>query len=73
LRTLREWRVERLLSVRQLAQESGVTAKTIVDIEHGRRRAHFATMRGICEALHVSPREVAEFARVIDERSKDPD
>jgi transcriptional regulator with XRE-family HTH domain len=73
VRTLREWRVERLLSVRQLAEVSNVTAKTIVDIEHGRRRAHFATMRSICAALQVSPREVTEFASVLDERSKATD
>jgi transcriptional regulator with XRE-family HTH domain len=70
MKTLREWRLERLLSIRQLAEASGVTAKTIVDIEHGRRQAQYATMRDISTALGVSATEVTEFAETLDERSK---
>ena len=70
MKTLREWRIERVLSIRQLAEASGVTAKTIVDIEHGRRQAHYGTMRGLAEALGVTAADVEEFAHTLEERSK---
>lgn len=71
MKTLREWRLERLLSVRGLAERSGVTAKTIVDIEYGRRRPHYETMRRLCAALDVRPADVTEFAAALEERGKD--
>ena len=71
MRTLREWRLDRLLSIRELARRSGVTAKTIVDLEYGRRRPHYETMRQLCAALDVAPGEVTEFAAALEERGKD--
>ncbi len=70
MKPLREWRIERVMSIRQLAETSGVTAKTIVDIEHGRRQAHYATIRGLADALGVSAGDVEEFAHTLEERSK---
>ena len=71
MKTLREWRLDRLLSVRELAKRSGVTAKTIVDLEYARRTPHYETMRQLCGVLGVAPGEVAEFAAALEERGKD--
>lgn len=71
MKTLREWRIERLLSHRALERESGVTAKTIVDIEFGRRVPHYKTIGSLSRALGVEPREVAEFAAAMDYRGED--
>jgi transcriptional regulator with XRE-family HTH domain len=71
MKTLREWRLDRVMSIAQLSKASSVTEKTIVDLEHGRRQAHYATIRALCEALNVTASDVNEFAAVLDERSKD--
>ena len=71
MKSLRECRLDRLLSIRELAKRSGVTAKTIVDLEYGRRRPHYETMRQLCSALGVEAGDVAEFAAALGERGKD--
>jgi transcriptional regulator with XRE-family HTH domain len=71
MKTLREWRLDRLLSVRGFAAKSGVTAKTIVDLEHGRRTPQYETMRQLCAALDVRAADVTEFAEALEERGKD--
>ncbi len=71
MKTLREWRLDRLPSVRGLAAKSGVTAKTIVDREYGRRAPHSDTIRRLCAALDVRPGDVTEFAKALEERGKD--
>lgn len=71
MKSLRAWRTERLLSVRDLARLAGTSDKTVIQIELGRQTPTFRTMRRISDALQVSPREVTEFSRAIDERSHD--
>ena len=71
MKSLREWRLSRLLSVRGLEAASGVTTKTIMDVEHGRRRPHYATMRKLCAALEVEPGDVTEFAAALEDLGKD--
>ena len=71
MQTLREWRLARLLSVRGLEAASGVTAKTIIDIEYGRRRPHYGTIGKLSAALRVEPGDVTEFAAALEGRSKD--
>jgi transcriptional regulator with XRE-family HTH domain len=71
MKPLRAWRLERLLSIRALATQAGVTPKTLIDIEHGRRRAAYETMRRLSTALGVPATEIAEFAAVLEERGKD--
>ncbi|MDP9359469.1 MAG: helix-turn-helix domain-containing protein [Chloroflexota bacterium] len=71
MRSMREWRTDRLRSVRELAGAAGVTHKTLIDIEHGRRRPTYETMRRLSEALGVPAGEIAEFAAVLEERGKD--
>lgn len=62
VKTLRQWRLERLMGTKALATAAGVSNKTIVQIEHGRQVPLLRTIRRISEALEVAPREVQEFA-----------
>jgi transcriptional regulator with XRE-family HTH domain len=71
VKTLREWRAERLLSIDRLADQAGTSNKTIVQIENGRQLPTFRTMQRVSGALNVAPAEIAEFAAAIEERSKD--
>jgi transcriptional regulator with XRE-family HTH domain len=72
MKSLREWRLEKLLGVKNLAAESGVSTKTIVQIEHGRQLPRLRTIRRLCEVLDVQPAEVEEFKAALDELGKDP-
>jgi transcriptional regulator with XRE-family HTH domain len=66
MKALREWRQERLMSTRELAAKAGVAHKTLIQLEHGRHRPHYRTMRALCGALGVAARDVAEFAAALD-------
>jgi transcriptional regulator with XRE-family HTH domain len=55
---LRELRVERALSLRALAERSGVAYDTINKLELGQRPARLSTIRKLAEALGVEPREL---------------
>ncbi len=65
MRTLREWRRERLLTMADLATAAKVTEKTIGEIERGRARPQLRTMRKITEVLGVDPKDVTEFAAAL--------
>jgi len=65
LRTLREWRAERLLGVKALAKKAGVSNTTIIQLERGAQVPLFRTIRRLSAALDVEPQEVAEFAAAI--------
>ena len=68
VRSLRELRLSKMLSQRDLAQEAGVAQKTIVDLELGRVEPHLQTMRKLAAALGVEPLEVKEFQKAIEEK-----
>lgn len=70
MKTLREWRLARLMSTQQLATRAGITKKTLIDLEHGRRTPHYATMGRLTEALGVEAGDVAEFAQALGELGK---
>jgi transcriptional regulator with XRE-family HTH domain len=55
---LRQLRVERALSLRALAQRSGVAFDTINKLELGHRPARLVTIRKLADALGVEPREL---------------
>jgi transcriptional regulator with XRE-family HTH domain len=55
---LRHLRVERALSLRALAQRSGVAFDTINKLELGHRPARLVTIRKLAEALKVEPKEL---------------
>jgi transcriptional regulator with XRE-family HTH domain len=58
--TLRESRIKKAMSQRDLAKASGVALGTISDIELRKRSAHFITRRKLAEALGV-PVEKIDF------------
>ena len=55
---LRELRVERALTLRALAEESGVSFDTINKLELGQRPARLSTIRKLAGALDVEPKEL---------------
>jgi transcriptional regulator with XRE-family HTH domain len=55
---LRHSRVERALSLRALAQRSGVAFDTINKLELGHRPARLVTIRKLADALGVEPKEL---------------
>ena len=55
---LKELRRERVLSLRELEEKSGVSYNTIWRIEDGRQGAHPRTVRKLAEALGVEPKEL---------------
>ena len=64
--TLREVRLRRFWSQRELAKRAGVAQRTIVEAELGRQVPHLATMRKLAEALGVDPIEVDEFRAAVE-------
>ena len=58
---LRELRLGRLWTQRELARAAGVAHKTVVDLELGRVEPQLKTMRKLAAALGVEPGEVDEF------------
>ncbi|HEY6581549.1 MAG TPA: helix-turn-helix transcriptional regulator [Rubrobacter sp.] len=54
----KELRRERVLSLRELEERSGVSYNTIWRIEGGRQGAHSRTIRKLADALGVSPSEL---------------
>ena len=57
---LKELRRERVLSLRELEEISGVSYNTIWRIEDGRQGAHPRTVRKLADALGVEPSELVE-------------
>lgn len=55
---LKNLREERALSLRELAEASGVSHTTIWDHERGKEGVHPRTVRLLAEALGVTPREL---------------
>jgi transcriptional regulator with XRE-family HTH domain len=55
---LRQLRVERALSLRALAQRSGVAFDTINKLELGHRPARLVTIRKLAKAFEVEPKEL---------------
>ena len=65
--TFRQARARSVLSVRELAARAGVAPATVYQIEHGRTRPHYRSIRVLSEALGVDPMQIVEFAWVIEE------
>lgn len=60
---LKELRRDRVLSLRELEERSGVSYNTIWRIEDGRQGAHPRTVRKLAEALGVEPSELLKKGR----------
>ena len=55
---LRHWRLARTMSIRELAERSGVNHSAISEMERDKRNPHPGTIRKLAEALGVEPREL---------------
>jgi transcriptional regulator with XRE-family HTH domain len=60
---LKELRRNRVLSLRELEERSGVSYNTIWRIEDGRQGAHPRTVRRLAAALNVEPSELLKEGR----------
>jgi transcriptional regulator with XRE-family HTH domain len=63
--SLRAVRAERLLSIRELAQQADVAPSTVFLIETGRTVPHLSVVRRLAQALDVAPATVDEFQHAI--------
>jgi DNA-binding XRE family transcriptional regulator len=70
---LREARLKKFLSIRALAAQAGVSTRTIVEAEAGRRTPYFGSARKIAAALELEPGEIEEFAVRADEGFQEKD
>lgn len=61
VRTLRQARAARMLTVRGLASAAGCSPHTVHQVESGKRVPRFDTIRRLSTALGVEPTQVAEF------------
>lgn len=61
--TLREARLAKFWTMRQLAQKAGVALSTIYYLETGQKAAHLATMQRIATALEIEPLAIVEFRK----------
>jgi transcriptional regulator with XRE-family HTH domain len=60
---LKALRRERVLSLRELEEKSGVSYNTIWRLEDGRQGAHPWTVRKLAEALGVEPSDLLREGR----------
>jgi len=60
---LKELRRERVLSLRELEERSGVSYNTIWWLEDGRQGAHPHTVRKLADALGAQPSELLKEGR----------
>jgi transcriptional regulator with XRE-family HTH domain len=55
---VKRFRKERVLTIRELADEAGVSKTTISNIENGQSEAYPSTIRKLARALDVTPSEL---------------
>ena len=64
--TLREARLQALLSMRQLARKAGLSATTVYLLENGKRSPQLLTIYKLSRALGIDPHELTEFQQVME-------
>ena len=64
--SLREARLQALLSMRQLARKAGVSPTTIYMLESGQHSPQLLTTYKLSRALGVEPAEVDEFRSAVE-------
>ncbi len=57
---LKRLREDRALSLRELAEASGISHTTIWEHERGKEGAHPRTIRKLAEALGVAPKDLSK-------------
>jgi len=55
---LQDLRAQKYLTLQKLAEKTGLSKSTLVDLEQGRRKPQPITRRKIADALGVSPDEI---------------
>lgn len=60
MQRLKALRQQRVLTLRELEERSGVAYNTIWHLENGKRGAQPRTLRKLAEALGVSPEELVK-------------
>ena len=70
VRSLREWRAERLLTIRDLARAAGVAPSTVYLIEAGRTTPRPSVMRRIAAQLGVEGHQVVEFRHAVAQHAR---
>ena len=71
VRTLRQARSARMLTIRALAERAGVSPHTVHQVERGARTPHFATIRRLSDALGMAPEAVEEFRAVLSGKKEE--
>ncbi len=71
MRTLKELRHARMLTLTELAVRADVAYATVQAVEAHKREPSLRTIRKISGALEVRPQEVTEFARALALRGAD--
>jgi transcriptional regulator with XRE-family HTH domain len=72
MHTLRQVRVARLMTMRDLAARSGVSLSTVQGVETGKTTPSLRVIGALATALEVAPGEVAELAAAIAARQVAP-
>ena len=62
---LKQARAARMLTIRGLAREAGVSTQTVHEVETGKRSPRFGTIKRLSAALGIEPAEVVEFRTVL--------
>ena len=60
VRTLNQWRLARLLTLRELAAKSGLSYVTLSLIANGAQTPELSTVKKLSSALEVEPAQIAE-------------
>lgn len=68
--TLKQIRINRLLSMRELAAKAGVGLSTLYMIESGKAKPGLRAIRRLSATLNVEPTEVQEFRMRMEELGK---
>lgn len=69
MKTLREWRKLRGISMRALARQVGISHVTMMRYEMGRiRNPSWRVVWRICRILDADPKQVKEFAEALERR-----
>ena len=70
---LKEQRVQARLSLRQLAEQAGVSNPYLSQIERGLRKPSAEILQGIARGLRISAETLYVRAGILDERGDPPD
>jgi len=67
---LREWRIQKVMTQKELAQRAGVAEVTVAAIERGHQLPSPRTSRRLAEALGIEPTEIDEVKEYIERSLK---